>query len=191
MRRAMLGSLVALAVLGAACGDDDDAGRGSDGPKDHAAYVEAISTVIGGSGLEPQDIDCVAEAMVDALGVEQLQDKVTPAEIQASTGPADFNLDVSEDQGNEFYDKMNECVDVREFFLASASTLAPGVRDCLDASIDDDELRQAIVATFLVGSSDAQQAASSSLTQAYTECAAQADPGTGAPEVPSTEGSTP
>jgi len=179
---------VVVAVLAAAaCGGDDggetaEGGEG-DGGGQRAAYVTALAPVIGSAGdLSDEDRDCVGGALVDAIGVDQLAEAISPEEItEAGTfDPVAAGLQVDEEVATAFYDGFSECVDVRQLFLdglAAEQGLGPEAVECVDGVITDDQLRTLVVASMLGG--DAAVAAESTAQEYMVDlapCLGQAAP---------------
>ena len=140
-----------LAVLGAACGDSDDGG--SDQRQDYVDALEASAEQDG--GLSAEERTCVAESFVDGYGADAIDEAgVTPDEIRDATGPDELGLDFSDEQKDEFYAQLTDCMDVRTLMLDALSEDADSpdeVRACLDDNIDDDLIREFLVTGFTEG----------------------------------------
>lgn len=165
VRAVVIAAVLAIATLAAACGDDDGEEGGpaaTDGEATGAEatredYVEALAASNEeGGDLSDEDARCIAEAAVDAIGVDNLRDAVTPEEIRDDPGfnPADAGIDLGEAEAGQFYDGVSACIDVRQLFLDSLredQQLPPDVVDCIDEAVDDELLRDILVAQLIQG----------------------------------------
>lgn len=131
MRKFSRGALVALVLVVGACGggdddssddgagiDDSEAGSDSDSGSggDRQDYVEAIAASVSQSDdaftdLDDAEAECVGEAYVDAIGLEELEANVTPAEIRAEPDADhnDWGIEMTDDQGIEVYRALVDC----------------------------------------------------------------------------------
>ena len=160
MRRAtVVVTLAAMSILGAACGDDDDSagGSGGDSSSDEGReYVEAIVASNDESELTDEENECFARAFVDAVGVDQLQDSVSPDEIRddPQSSPSEFGITLDDEQTDAFWEDINECMDVRAAFiegLTAGEDVSDEAVDCLEGAIDDDLLKRLLVTTLMEG----------------------------------------
>lgn len=196
MRRTMVGWLVALATVLAACGGDDDgassegndearseeSGEGDEASEpssgeetgDRQAYVEAIQAASEDDNLTDEENLCVAELFVEVIGLERLS-VVTPEEIRAdpNASPADLGIELTSEDGETLYAGLNECYDVREIFLASIAADDPALATCLDEGISDEALEAYLVAIFTMGSDAQSSPAGEELGEAYQACIAE------------------
>jgi len=130
MRKFSRGALVALVLVVGACGGDDDSSDDDGGNDDSEAgsesdsgsgalrqdYVEAIAASVGQSDdafvdLDDAEAECAGEAYVDAIGLDELEAKVTPGEISAEPDAdhTDWGIEMTDDQGIEVYRALVEC----------------------------------------------------------------------------------
>ena len=141
-----------LAVVGSACGDDDDAG-GSDQRQEYVDAFEAGAEE--DSGLSAQERTCVAESFVDGYGPAEIDEAgVTPDDIRDADGPAELGLEFSDEQKDAFYSQLTDCMDVRSLMLDALSEEADSpdeVRACLEDNLDDDLIRDFLVTGFTEG----------------------------------------
>ena len=152
----------ALALALAACGgDDDDTGGGSDLRE---RYVDAVVAVEASqdSPLAGDEIRCWAEAVVDAIGVDDLEAAMTPEEIEqrGSFDPVAAGIDITEDDAGAVVDAVSECVDLRQVFLdelTADDALSPEQVACIDEAVDDDLIRDFTVSALLSSGDGASQ----------------------------------
>jgi hypothetical protein len=104
--------LASVVVTGAGCGDDDGGGDG------RQAYVDAFVASGSDEALSDDENECFAAAIVDAVGVDKLRDQVTADEVREAEDalPGDLGIEVSQDEGEAFYDGVSECLDLPEYF---------------------------------------------------------------------------
>jgi hypothetical protein len=170
---------VALSVPAAGCGGDDGDGGSSSaestGSADQQAYLDAIGEVLAAIGVPADQADCTAGVYIDVIGMEQLREATTPDEIRENANLASLGVELDDAAGDAFYAGMNECFDVREFFISFTSGGDTAVAGCLDQAINDDALQAAFVGGLLRGSQSLDPEVEAALADAYTQCA---------PEVP-------
>jgi hypothetical protein len=146
------GALAIIVVVAAgACSDSGGAGR--------ADYVEALASSADQASLDADARDCYATALVDTIGVDDLRDKVDPDDIGANFAPAQVGIELDEAQGNQFYDKLSDCVDVRDLIVQSMSAgqeLPETIVTCIDQHIDDELAKKIIVASVTQGDAASQ-----------------------------------
>lgn len=184
MRRWMLGGFVTLALLTGACSDgDEEADKDRDeepasGTRDE--YVEAFLPGVAQIGGDEQQTQCAAEATVDTIGVDELNDVTSPDKV-SETGTFDtvsMGIELDEETGNALYDAIDGCVDLYELMMSQ--TGSPEVADCLRSKVPEEMVREMLVGVFTSAeqiSGDAEAA----LTTAYTECAPTTTLPAGAP----------
>lgn len=133
------------------------------------------------SGEPAGEESCVAEAIVDAIGVERLRDVATPREIAtAASGEgvslAGLGLEVDAGQADAIYSGIEGCGDPAEMLVASipGPQLSGPVADCFTAGLDDALVRE-VVMTQLVDGDEAlaeHSEITSQLTALGRACAA-------------------
>lgn len=165
-----------MVLLLVACGDDadDDAGglggliettstteattttAPPEGPV-RDEYVTAIADQLAGSPefpLADAEVRCVAGAIVDLPGVEQLQAAgITPAALGAADSLADLDVDLPADAQERLGQDLAGCVDFRTAFgTAFEGAFGDGVDlTCLVESIDQDEAGLLLAEAFIAG----------------------------------------
>lgn len=160
---------LAAATAASPQGADDDAG--SDGesdsatPADRDAYADALAATLTRSGINdlalPEDeAACVAEAVIDEVGLDTLQEHLTPEEIRESSDAATdlWDLDLTPEQGEAILDAMIECAPAVGEMLADALAqgMSFGLREDAEFEVDttclaeDTEAVRSLGALFLI-----------------------------------------
>lgn len=153
-------------------GDDDD---------QRDEYVDAITSgqvaALEGTedpfDLSETDIRCLAEVMVDVVGVDRLADQHTPEELQNEVREdPDFRLDVGDptrEEAEELTDGLDRCwgffEKTRDLALSRASgnpEATPEFLNCATEALDDDFLRSVTIGDFM-GETDPSTATSERL----------------------------
>lgn len=149
-----------LALAGAACGGDDDGDGDGDGEDtggeagaDRDEYVAALVSTMENDDEFPADSrDCVAGALIDAVGFDQLAEAVTPDEIReqgSSFDPVESGIEVTDEQGEVYYEGLNGCMDVRQLLVDSiAEDLDEEAAACVADALSDDVARAFVVTSF-------------------------------------------
>lgn len=158
-------ALVAVLVGCSSGGDEDEVGR--DEPEDatdplagddREAYVAAFEE----TGRDPitaettSEASCVAEAIVAAVGVDQLRDVATPREIAAAAGGASLaglGLDVDAETTDAIYLAITECADPAQLFLdAIPGALPTGpASECFTEHLDEALVREVVMTRLIDG----------------------------------------
>jgi hypothetical protein len=141
--------LILVGVLAlAACGDDGDDGASRD------EYVEAMLASTNDPQFSEEENRCLAESFVDGIGVDTLADAgVDPDDIADVDNPGDLGLEISDAQGDAFYERVTACVDVRSIVVDGiAEGASPEQAACVEANVDDDLVKQFIITIFTEGS---------------------------------------
>lgn len=118
-------------------------------------YVDAI---VEGAEVEDNpftrdELRCLSAALVDAVGIEALQDAVSPDEIRQNPDRSmtEHGISLDEEQANQIIDQSTECgLDFRELMRAfmSESGLSDADIACVDEAISDEAVRQLMVGAF-------------------------------------------
>lgn len=139
MRKIVGGACVVLALVFGACGGDDDGGDGAEGEEpsgqqeddngsdERRDYVDAIAGSVTGTPDSPfaeltdDDADCIGEAYVDTIGLDELEAKVTPEQIEEDpeADHADWGIEMTDAQGTEIYRSLIDCSPDAEEAIAS------------------------------------------------------------------------
>ncbi|MGH9188394.1 MAG: hypothetical protein ACRD0U_21720 [Acidimicrobiales bacterium] len=161
--------LIALVLaVAAGCGDDDDGGGGvSDAEQ---PFVDAsVESAQQQFGLSEEDAECASEAVVHAIGVDRLEDAdVTPEEFGGEADFEEMGLELDEDDGEEIVNGIEDCdIDLKALMLDSVGGDIPDeARDCVDENLDEDFVRDLLVAVF---SSGEEALASPEVTEGLTD----------------------
>ena len=156
IRRATMAlTVMALGTL-VACGEDDGGGSGGESSLDEGQeYIDAMVADSDNEGLPAEDIECYARSFVDAVGVDALQGAgVTPEDMSSDASLNDFDITFDDTQVDAFWSDLNECMDVRAFFLESLAAdgeISDETVDCLDERMDDDLIKRFIVGAVTEG----------------------------------------
>jgi hypothetical protein len=162
----------------AACGDDDDEGGGGDLSSDEQEFVDAAMADFDPEEAEPlteDDARCVVVSMVDALGVERLEEVGLTPESFADEGDDSFPSGLEEAEANRVVDGFEGCFDMSQLFLdqmADDESLSPEARECLAEAFDEDFTRRIFV-TMLTKGEDAleeDEELTSELFAAISQC---------------------
>jgi hypothetical protein len=158
---AATGFLVAAIGI-SACGDD---GHGRDD------YVAALSGTA--EGFSEDEAECIAEVLVDVVGVGELESAGAWDRIQDAPGGSlsDFGITLGEAQSSTFFDGMSRCKDMRAYFEETLTTegLSPELSGCVVDGLDDATFRRIIIVSFTEG--DAGLEADAELTTTVEEIA--------------------
>lgn len=145
-------------------------GDGSGGPG-RDEYVDALGAAGDPGAPDAAAMDCVTNAYIDVIGIDRLNAATTPEEVAQSglPSPADLGIELTEDEGNQFYDAVSGCMDFRELFFGSLAATDPAVDTCLREKISDEQLKDLVVAMF-IQPIDAEPPDSSAVEAAISEC---------------------
>jgi hypothetical protein len=119
------------------------------------AYVDALveTAEVEDNPFTGEQLRCVSAALVDAVGIEGLQDAASPDEIREDPEKSlsDFGISIDEEQANQIFDQSTDCgVDFRELMRASLSDSGLSEEDieCVDEAISEEAVRGLMVAGF-------------------------------------------
>jgi hypothetical protein len=167
------GVLVAVVVFVGGvvgCSSGDDAGeergdrqeRGSD-PLDGSGR-EAYVLALGEAGRDPvsgapsAEGGCVAEVIVDVVGVERLREVATAREVAAAANGdgaslAELGVEVDAAEEDEIYAGVEGCGDPAAMFLDAipGAHFSGPVADCFRGHLDDAVVREVVMARLVDG----------------------------------------
>lgn len=129
--RKFTAAIAALALVLAACGDDDDtvtsepestveggdAGEASGGDADLQDYSDALATSFREDpenaelGLSDDEIQCFTDDAVEVIGLERMQSRGTPEELVESTQTDLTALELDETERQEIAASLFQCTD--------------------------------------------------------------------------------
>jgi non-ribosomal peptide synthetase component F len=162
-RFALLCLVLAAAV--AACSDDG-------GGADAQAYVDALAAELADeeSGLDEEAADCVAEASIDAIGADNLEDAgITPEDVAAADGPQDLDVDLSEEQARAAARSFIDCdIPFGEAFVGEDGP-EEGIA-CIDENLDEDTVVDAYAAQYLGDQEESDRLFGELFTGLQEEC---------------------
>lgn len=140
----VVGVMVALMLVGAACGGDDDAVAASDSPLVAALADEISSNEDGDSPFSNrEEAECWAGRIVGGIGEGRLTELGVTAEDVGEIG--DYNF--TEDEIDVIVDSMDKCIDLKAA-LAETFTEDFGAEgaECVADELDGDLLRDLMAA---------------------------------------------
>ena len=149
-------ALCAVVLTLSACGNGDD-----DKAKENiktAVLEEEGTSLTGGTEPTEEQADCIADGMVDDVGVDTLQryellnDNL---EINDDANPTDMEADDAEALAGVFVD----CIDVEEMFAdqfsSSEQEITEEQQSCITDAIDEDAMKAGLAASFQGETDDA------------------------------------
>lgn len=165
-------SLVALSalLLLASCGEDD----AEVAAKSLRSEIVANSSVATSSSITEEEAGCVADGMVEGIGVEQLQDyDILTEDLKVNQGIE--NVEMDEGDADALADVFIDCIDTEALFenqLASGSTsaaLTADQQDCVSDAVTEDVIKEILAASFQGKRNDAY----AGLQEQMMDCALQ------------------
>lgn len=154
-------------------------GGGDDGPSDdEQAYIDALAEMdtAGQQSSTDEQSRCMAEVVVDVIGVDRLREAATPEEIRENAsgeGISALGIRLDEDQATAVYDRGSECIDYRQLVLDSLRqrNYTDQQVECVDQYLTEDLLRDSVVAGIMEDAQAAQEA-SAAIDEATAPCSA-------------------
>jgi hypothetical protein len=144
----MAAVLCAAVLVLSACGngDDDEAKKNI-----KAAVLEDETSLTGGAKPTEEQADCIADGMVDDVGVETLQEYELLDKDLKINEDADPK-DMSEDDADALAGVFVDCIDVEEMFAAQFDSgeqeLPDEQKECIKDAIDEDAMKAGLSASF-------------------------------------------
>jgi len=154
---------------------------------EHLTVLEVLAGLRQPGDHELAD-QIIAELLFEALGgrigdglrpdaaLDQLNELASPDEIRETANLTELGADLDQADGDAFYAGVNQCIDVRAFFLDLVTGGNAQARACMDQAISDAALQEAFVGGLLLGSESLDPEVESSITDAYDQCAAELAP---------------
>ncbi|MCU0272845.1 MAG: hypothetical protein MUE34_06415 [Acidimicrobiales bacterium] len=175
MKKQLSIAVLALALAGAACGGDDDGGGGASGPLVDALAADLLADNTGAAGeLTEDQANCIASGVVSGVG----EDKLAEYGITADSVNAVDEVGLSEEDAGAVADAFADCVDMRALFLegmAGDGGMPEEAMDCVSDAIDDDMLRNFLIAGLTGQDPEAMLGEDEGLMTALMECAMEAE----------------
>ncbi|HYZ98390.1 MAG TPA: hypothetical protein VE575_06540 [Acidimicrobiales bacterium] len=182
-------AVLVVGVLGTACGDDgggrdggdvfgggDGGGSGAEASSERGQeYVEALrESADDDENFTQEEVDCLATAMVEAVGVDNLDNVTSPDEL-ADSDLSEVGLTLDEQQGDALWEEMGGCLDFRQLFLDQLEQdqgLPAEAVDCLDGAMSDDFLQRVFVTSLVEGEEalDQDEELNDELLEVFQEC---------------------
>ena len=145
MKKTVAVLCAALMTLSACGSGDDDKAR----ENIKTAVLEDETDLTGGTKPTEEQADCIADGMVDDVGVEALQEYKLldeDLEINEEADPTDMKEEDADALAAVFVD----CVDVEELVAGSfaGQELSEDQQECISESIDEDAMKDGLSASF-------------------------------------------
>lgn len=173
MKKQLSIAVLALALAGAACGGDDDGG--ASGPLVDALAADLLADNTGAGGeLNEEQANCIASGVVSSVGEDKLAEYGITAD---NVNPVD-EVGLSEEDAGSVADAFADCVDIRALFLESMAGddgMPQEAMDCVSDAIDDDMLRNFLIAGLTGQDPEAMLGEDADLMTALMECAMEAE----------------
>lgn len=139
--------LTAAMLVLSACGNGDD-----DQARENikaAVLDEEGSQLTAGTRATEEQADCIADGMVDDVGVETLQEYellTEELEINDEAAPTDMAAEDADALAGVFVD----CIDIEQMFAGQFDTgeLTDEQQSCITDAIDEDAMKDGLAATF-------------------------------------------
>ena len=148
MKRIVLAVALSSTLLLSGCGA---AGEEDDAKQNISTSLMKQQSDADMMALEQKDADCIAEDMVDGIGVEQLTEYGF-LEADGTVNDNLENLEMSQEDAETMADSMFDCTDamktVQEQLEASFGAQDAEVKKCFDEALTEDVVRGMLVATF-------------------------------------------
>jgi hypothetical protein len=131
-------------------------GDGGSGGGERQEYVEAIAATMEseGSPMSTSERECVAETVVDVMGLQAFRAEVSAEELASDPEVSlrDHGVVPDERQASDVYAGMTDCVDVRAL-MGETLTAQVGAElaGCVLEAVDDALLERLIVGSFVDG----------------------------------------
>lgn len=150
--------------------DGDEESSGGDASRD--AYIAAAIETMTASDSEDfgsaEDNECVAGAMVDVIGLENLQAAATPDEF---AGAGDLEALGLEFDGGTWWDKANDCIDMDLWYMTGLAQGDAEAGECLIDATTDEQRRAAFVGALEgVSQDEIDPDVIAAFEAAFTEC---------------------
>jgi len=166
MRRLVLPVVLGSCLLLAGCAGGEDA----ETKEEISSYLmdqEQGTTMIT---LEQEEADCIAEGMVDGIGVDRLKEYDFLDE-DGTVNEDPTEPEMRDEDAETMVDAMFDCTDVMDTMhnelAGSIGEQPPAVRKCFDEALTEQRVRGLLVATF----SGDQDAATQELAGPLMKCA--------------------
>jgi hypothetical protein len=167
MKRTSLTAALAAALVLGGCGADEEE-RAKESISTYLVDQQAAGQMIR---LDEEGADCIADAMVDGIGVEQLQEYGLIDEDGRVVEDAQ-TTEMNRDDAEVMVDAVFDCTDVmatmEEELATAMGGQAPEVRECLEDALTEDLVREALVENFSGNEQEAQEKLMGPLAECIT-----------------------
>lgn len=152
-----------IALTLASCGDDTKAAETDEGKPYVEAFAASAKSEDSGLQANDQEATCIGEAVVNGVGLDELERATSPEEIEKDT-EADFEtlgIEVDEDQADDIAGAMLDCIPgveqvERSFSADSDVKIDDEVRACIADAYDEDVFRKLLAVSFQSGNDAVQ-----------------------------------
>lgn len=170
--------VVAVALVGAGALLVTQSGGDDEGSSDEEqAYIDAFVEMDAPSqsNYSQEQTRCLAEIVVDTVGVDRLQEAGTPDEIRENAGGggiSDLGIRLDEDQAGAVYERAGDCIDFRALVMDTLRQrgYTEAQIDCVDQYLPDDLLRDSVIAG-IMEDEQAELEASRAIDEVTAPCA--------------------
>jgi hypothetical protein len=161
LRSVVVVGMVAFVVGCSSAGEPEDQSKDPLDGDGRDAYVAAFEAGDGAPVVDEvaEERRCVAQVLVDVVGVDELQDVGSPREVAAGDKSlAGLGVEASDEQVDEIYAGVNECGDPAEGFFRELAVIGGGelagpVVECFKGKLDEELLREIVVTRVIDGDS--------------------------------------
>ncbi len=143
MRMRTAGALGALLLVVAGCGG------GSDDDVKKAIADELVASSGDGLEVSKSEAECIADGMVDEVGVDQLKEYgIVTDDGKVDKSPDDVKM--SEDDADATATAFVDCVDVQELMLGQIPTegMDDSMKACVEEALSEDVIHDVLAASF-------------------------------------------
>lgn len=159
MRGGTIAVVIGAALLLAACGGDDDDGGGPSLPASAQPYVDAVVRSGVASGFTQEQAACIAPRWVATMGVDRVEAAGLAPEDLAAADSDIAAIGLDDDEAGHLYDALGDCdVDLVDVFARElvGADATEAQLECVSDQIDDDVVRDAMVAGIVGDEAEAQ-----------------------------------
>ena len=145
---ALTSALSALLLL-ASCGNDD----AETAAKNLRSEIVANSAMASTTSITEEQADCVADGMVERIGVDDLRDyDILTKDLKVNQGIE--NVEMGRGDADALADILIECIDIEALFEkqftagTTAAALTADQQDCVGKAVTEDVIRKILTSTF-------------------------------------------
>ncbi|HEX6247750.1 MAG TPA: hypothetical protein VFZ64_07770 [Nocardioidaceae bacterium] len=157
MNRSLLSVAAACALLLSACSGDGEEAEAKEAIAVHLMDQQEDAQMLA---LEQDEADCIADGMVDGIGVDQLKEYGFLNE-DGSVNKESETPEMSQGDAEVMVDSMFDCTDVmatmKEEMSSTLGQQPAETQKCFEDALTEDVVRGVLVATFTGEEQKAQQ----------------------------------